>query len=128
MKIMNNKMEEEWCLFQHTNVGHELTKQTSPVYACFPAVPPKVEIQIPCPNNLFIYLFEIYAPEAPYPSGQVFPTVSNSERAGSMRVNEQKKTWHELGLQRLCVPFGGWESVYTGEGFKWETMFLEKQF
>ena len=51
MKIMNNTMEEEWCLFQHTNVGHELTKQTSPVYACFPAVPPKVEIQIPCPNN-----------------------------------------------------------------------------
>ena len=48
---MNNTMEEEWCPFQHKNVGHELTMKTSPVYACLPAVPPEVEIQISCPNN-----------------------------------------------------------------------------
>ena len=46
---MNNT--EEWCPFQHMNVGHELTMETSPVYACLPAVPPLMEIQIPCPNN-----------------------------------------------------------------------------
>ena len=48
---MNNTMEEEWCPFQHKDVGHELTMETSPVYACLPAVPPQMEIQIPCPNN-----------------------------------------------------------------------------
>ena len=37
-------------------------------------------------NFIFIILFEIYAPKAPYPSGQVFPTVSDSERAYSMWV------------------------------------------
>ena len=40
-----------------------------------------MENEFPVPNiYLFIYLFiRLYAPKAPYPSGQVCPTVSDSE-------------------------------------------------
>ena len=36
---------EHWCPFEHVNVGHETTKETSPVYAFFPAAPPELEIE-----------------------------------------------------------------------------------
>ena len=46
---------EPWCPFDHVNVGDEITKETSPVYACFPAVPAEVEIEVPCPTNSTVY-------------------------------------------------------------------------
>ena len=46
---------EKWCPFEHTNVSNEQTKDISPVYACFPPVPPLMEIQILCPNNSTVY-------------------------------------------------------------------------
>ena len=48
----------EWCPFEHINVGHELTKNTSRVHACFPAAPPEMEIEIPCPNNSTAYYWD----------------------------------------------------------------------
>jgi len=55
-KIMNST--GEWCPFEHINVGHELTKDTSRVHACFPAAPPEMEIEIPCPNNSTAYYWD----------------------------------------------------------------------
>ena len=55
-KIMNST--GEWCPFEHINVGHELTKNTSRVHACFPAAPPEMEIEIPCPNNSTAYYWD----------------------------------------------------------------------
>ena len=52
-KIFNNT--ENWCPFEHVNVGHEMTKETSPIYACFPAAPPEMEIEVPCPTNSTVY-------------------------------------------------------------------------
>ena len=46
---------EEWCPFEHINVGDELTKETSPVHVCLPSVPPEMEIEILCPNNSTAY-------------------------------------------------------------------------
>ena len=51
-KILNNT---EWCPFEHVNVGHEMTKETSPVYACFPSAPAGMEIEVPCPTNSTVY-------------------------------------------------------------------------
>ena len=56
MFVLNNtEWTSEWCPFEHVNVGHEMTKETSPIYACFPAAPPEMEIEVPCPTNSTVY-------------------------------------------------------------------------
>ena len=52
-KSMN--LNRNWCPFEHVNVGHEMTKETSPVYVCLPAAPPELEIEVDCPTNSTVF-------------------------------------------------------------------------
>ncbi|CAG5077419.1 Oidioi.mRNA.OKI2018_I69.PAR.g8709.t1.cds [Oikopleura dioica] len=49
--IDSKRDNHTWCGFLHDNVGHQKTRAKSPIYACFPAVPADMQIQVTCPMN-----------------------------------------------------------------------------
>ena len=59
---------------------------------------------------LFIYLFRIYAPKVPYPSGQVFQTVSDSKECIAV-INIVRYSKHILLDLMGCISL---KNIYSG--------------